>query len=78
MLISPSTSPSVYIAFQTLEATNYCGEVGKVYRGTTIAFSPNDISTARDYSWDTAAYSDHPPTLSGMQAEFTKASWNHE
>jgi len=78
MLIISSTSPSVYIAFQTLEATNYCGQVGSVHRSTTIAFSPNDISTARDYSWDTAEYSDHPPTLSGKRLEATKASWNDE
>ncbi|KAE9370111.1 hypothetical protein N431DRAFT_484419 [Stipitochalara longipes BDJ] len=68
-------SPSVYVAFQTLEATNYCGEVGSIYHATTIAFSPNDISTARDYSWNSAEYNDHPPTLSGYPPVFTKASW---
>ena len=73
-----STSPSVYIAFQTLEATNYCGEVGDIIRETTIAFSPNDISTARDYSWDLAAYSDHPPNLSVREPEFAKAPWREQ
>ncbi|OCL12200.1 hypothetical protein AOQ84DRAFT_161651 [Glonium stellatum] len=43
------TSPSVYIAFTSLGATDLCGIVGDTYYNTTIAFNPDEISTMEPY-----------------------------
>lgn len=41
----PSTSPSVYVAFQSLNATDLCGLVGTTIARTTLAFAPDALST---------------------------------
>jgi hypothetical protein len=76
-LTFPSTSPSIYITFQSVYATNYCGSVGEDIDATTLAFSPDALSTARAYSWYTDDY-DRQPTLSAGQAVFTQATWEDE
>lgn len=60
-----STSPSIYVAFQSLLASNYCGPVGSSYVMTTLAFEPNQLMTGAqltvisggslrsDYIWST-------------------------
>lgn len=56
-LILSSTSPSVYVAFRSLQATDLCGQVGKIYNSTTIAFSENALSTGpASYERDTSLY----------------------
>ncbi|KAH7067699.1 hypothetical protein BKA63DRAFT_123125 [Paraphoma chrysanthemicola] len=50
-------SPSVYIAFSAISATNRCGLVGSVIRSTTMAFDPSDISSVLpQYSTDTCTF----------------------
>lgn len=44
------TSPSVYMAFSSLYAHNYCGTVGDVWYNTTIGFHPDEIKTINDYT----------------------------
>lgn len=39
------TSPSVYISFQTIFATDNCGAVGRNHTGSVIAMRPQDVST---------------------------------
>ncbi|KAJ4290317.1 hypothetical protein N0V90_010533 [Kalmusia sp. IMI 367209] len=39
------TSPSLYLGFTSLGATDYCGPVGIEIYNTTIAFDPTEIST---------------------------------
>jgi len=39
------TSPSVYIIFNGMSATDRCGLVGSSIGRTTMSFDPNDIST---------------------------------
>lgn len=52
------TSPSVYVALQTLSATDLCGEVGSaITSGTTLSFAPHELSTAVAYSSNSTAYS---------------------
>jgi len=47
-----SVSPSAYVAFQSLYATNKCGTLGNtVYTSTTIAFDESDLSTSPLYSY---------------------------
>ena len=39
-------SPSIYVAFQSLYATDLCGTVdGAVYSTTTLGFDPGELST---------------------------------
>ncbi|OAQ62451.1 hypothetical protein VFPPC_14131 [Pochonia chlamydosporia 170] len=38
-------SPSVYIGFSSLSAIDFCGQVGKAYVNTTVAFNPEELST---------------------------------
>lgn len=42
-------SPSVYMAFTSLGATDLCGVVGDTYYNTTIAFNPDEISTMEPF-----------------------------
>ena len=49
---SSSVSPSVYVAFQSLYATNLCGHVGKDIPETTIGFTPGELSTALAYQYN--------------------------
>ena len=42
----PSVSPSVYIGFQELNATNLCGQYGTAISKTTLGFKPEDLSTS--------------------------------
>ncbi|KAG8629651.1 hypothetical protein KVT40_003516 [Elsinoe batatas] len=39
------TSPSVYMAFSKLYASNKCGTVGTVWQNTTLAFNADEITT---------------------------------
>ena len=48
-LIFGSLSPSVYVVFESIAATNLCGEVGTTIRNKTVAFNPDDLSTQRNY-----------------------------
>ena len=41
-----SVSPSVYIAFQSLGATDLCGRVGKTHDNTTLSFGQHELSTS--------------------------------
>lgn len=42
-------SPSVYVVFESIAATNLCGEVGETIINKTIAFDPDELSTQRNY-----------------------------
>ncbi|KAF7184987.1 hypothetical protein HII31_13610 [Pseudocercospora fuligena] len=44
------TSPSVYMAFKSVYAKNFCGTVGDIWYNTTIGFHPDDISTINAYT----------------------------
>lgn len=41
-----SISPSVYVAFNQLSATNLCGALGETYYSTTLAFASNGLFTS--------------------------------
>ncbi|PNS19165.1 RNA-dependent RNA polymerase 1 [Sphaceloma murrayae] len=43
------TSPSVYMVFTSIQATNMCGLVGEAWANKTLAFHPDDISTINPY-----------------------------
>lgn len=51
-------SPSVYVAFQSLYATDFCGTFGSVVTETTLAFAPSELSTDMAYH-----YSSPTPTI---------------
>ncbi len=40
-----STSPLIYVAFQSMVAHDYCGPVGSSYTMTTLSFPPNQLMT---------------------------------
>ena len=71
-----SISPSVYVAFETLYATNLCGTTGPVYGPTTLAFGPSELSTVRAYRWDFEAYATAPPAV--YQSQWTLADWGDQ
>lgn len=53
------TSPSVYMAFSSLVASNGCGQVGDAWTNTTIAFDASEITTARPITTLTQYESDY-------------------
>jgi hypothetical protein len=44
-----SVSPSVYVVFESIGATNLCGEVGTTIINKTLAFDPDELSTQRNF-----------------------------
>ena len=65
-----STYPSVYVAFQTLLATDLCGVVGTAINSvTTIGFDVNELSTAASYYID--SYIGDPGELLTTQSWYT-------
>ena len=58
-----SVSPSIYVVFQSLVATDLCGVVGSTYYNKTLSFAPSELSTSRGLvflnSYDPWIY---PPT----------------
>jgi hypothetical protein len=71
LLIPNSVSPSVYIAFQSLAATNVCGAVGgNDTAATTLAFANNELSTAPAY-----ALPSPQQALPALELSFTAATW---
>lgn len=50
----PSTSPSVYVVFSSLGATDLCGDVGSTVYNTTLSFGQHELSTSMgdDFSAD--------------------------
>ncbi|KAI5369339.1 hypothetical protein Slin15195_G002150 [Septoria linicola] len=50
------TSPSVYMAFSSLYATNLCGTVGEAWENTTIGFHPSEISTVNTFITTSESY----------------------
>lgn len=43
------TSPSIYVVFESIGATNLCGEVGTSVINKTLAFAPDELSTQRNF-----------------------------
>lgn len=50
------TSPSVYMAFSSLFAKNWCSTVGDVWYNTTIGFHPDEIKTIQAYTTTYSSY----------------------
>ena len=45
------TSPSVYVAFYSLSATDGCGLRGNNIKSTMLAFAPGELSTVQGHLW---------------------------
>ena len=45
------TSPSVYVAFYSLSATDDCGIRGNNIKSTMLAFAPGELSTVQGHLW---------------------------
>ena len=45
------TSPSVYVAFYSLSATDACGLRGNKIESTMLAFAPGELSTVQGHLW---------------------------
>ena len=50
----PSSSPSVYIVFQYVVATNNCGPVGTAVTSVTVAANPSEVSSYANNSQSAA------------------------
>ncbi len=65
-----SISPSVYIGFKTLAASDLCGAVGPRIVDTTIGFAPGELSTikwlSRPFHRDVVSHAE-PLTLSDLE-----------
>lgn len=70
------SSPSVYVAFESLHARDYCGNTGANGGTITFAFDPGELSTTVGYKWDTDEFSDFPPTMGSEN--FTQANWGDQ
>ncbi|KAF2205702.1 hypothetical protein GQ43DRAFT_270540 [Delitschia confertaspora ATCC 74209] len=57
------TSPSVYIGFTSLGATDLCGAVGTVLYNTTVGFDPGELSSYETTTTETCYFS--PSTVGG-------------
>ena len=73
-----SISPSIYVAFSSLRATNYCGDVGPKYTATTIAFNPDELSTTMAYDYTLEHTSDHAPMFFTEGPIYTQATWGDQ
>lgn len=52
-----STSPSIYMALQTLAASDICGQLGStISKATTLSFPQNGLSTVPAYSQNGSSY----------------------
>jgi hypothetical protein len=79
LLTGHSTSPSIYVAFQSLYAADFCGDVGTRVPVTTLAFDPSELSTTAAYQWDVSRFKLYPPLFYGPHGpQFTAANWNNE
>jgi hypothetical protein len=71
-----SISPSVYVAFQSLQAIDICGHVGTLLPETTIAFLPNELSTSQSlFSVDTEP---GEPTEPPYESPYVWSQFNFE
>lgn len=72
-----STSPSVYVAFDSIYATNWCGELRGKQTAGTMAFHEHALSTHKGYQWDTEKYLTFEPFdgFEGVPKVFTIADW---
>lgn len=50
-LRQPSVSPSVYVIFESLVATDLCGPVGETHYNRTVSFGPSELSTSQGGSY---------------------------
>jgi hypothetical protein len=72
-VIDFSVSPSIYVAFQSLYASNLCGDVGPRYDRTTLAFAPGELSTSNGLSVSNGAWPvaiQNNPDLTWTKATF--------
>lgn len=51
------TSPSVYMAFSSIYAENWCSTVGEAWYNTTIGFHPYEMTTSNAYTTTFSSYS---------------------
>jgi hypothetical protein len=68
----------VYVAFDSIHATNWCGELpGK--EATTTAFHDYELLTMKGYRWDFGPYSTFEPFdgLSLTGKPFTQVDWGN-
>lgn len=56
-----SVSPSVYVVFSSLAASDLCGPVGKTYQGKTMAFGESELSTSLGTIADPFNVINYPP-----------------
>lgn len=68
-----STSPSVYVAFQSVQASNFCGNIGLRNNAPTLAFKPGELSTSEGFFYDAAKYTATP--ITPYPAQYTEANW---
>lgn len=66
------TSPSIYVIFPVISATNECGQLGHVYTSLTESFAPGELSTIDGLSFTYGAFNagDLPcPPSDGFETE---------
>ncbi|KAH8601639.1 hypothetical protein B0O99DRAFT_588829 [Bisporella sp. PMI_857] len=76
-------SPSIYVAFQSLYAVDYCS-TRSMFKPTTLAFNVSELSTVRGWKWDTTKYMSYPPVFTSVtngldgplgDRDWTQATW---
>jgi hypothetical protein len=61
--LNDRTSPSIYLIFQTIVATNPCGQLGPTYTNKVFPMDPADVSTLQPFPSSNAHTRMGPPQV---------------
>ena len=71
-----SISPSAYIVFRDVAASNNCGLIGSSIASTTVAFSPSDLVMLEDAYSSVINYAQIPPNCPNSSASRSADSYS--
>jgi hypothetical protein len=61
------------VAFSSVQASNFCGDLALGNSAPTLAFNPGELSTSAGFFYDAAKYTETP--ITPYPAQYTAASW---
>ena len=70
--MAPSISPSVYVVFKDVSATNGCGILGRAYANVTIPYGPSELSTLWSTDQGPLNYADLYSNCSELAASISR------
>lgn len=61
------------MAFSSVQASNFCGDIGLINHAPTLAFNPGELSTSAGFFYDALKYTITP--ITPYPAQYTAADW---